>query len=170
MKHLLATLAALGATAALSGCGFTPLHAAPSGTATFSQLGVSVGDGKDENDRAAGFMLRQHMLDRTGNPVEPRYTLDIRPSVRQVGLGLTGQDRASRFDSLLEARWELRDTADGAVVDKGRVRSKATFSADRDPYRLLTTSNAAVERVSREVADDILAEVALAIAEQRRAP
>ena len=149
----------------LSACGFTPLHGTAAGQQTFNQIGVTVGDGQDENDRAAGFLLRQRLADRLDAPAEPRYLLDVEPRVRQIGLGLTGQDRASRFDSSMEARWELRDAATGELVEKGRTRGTATFSADRDPYRLLSTNEAAVQRVSAQIADDILASVALALAE-----
>ena len=150
----------------LTACGFTPLHGTATGAQGFSGVSVSVSDGKDENDRAAGFLLRQRLEDRIGRAGSPRYTLDVEPVVRQVGLGLTGQDRASRFDSVFQARWVLRDAATGDLIESGTTRSTATFSADRDPYRLLASNEAAVQRVSARVADDVLAAVALALAGQ----
>ena len=168
MKHAIPTLLlALGTALPLSGCGFTPLHTQPSGTATFEQLDISVSDGRDENDRAAGFALRQHMLDRTGgaNPAAP-YRLEIVPDVRRVGLGLTDLDRASRFDSVMRARWTLTESRTGRIVERGLLDGRASFSADRDPYRLLSTDQAAVDRVTRSVADDILVAVAVALAGQ----
>ena len=156
----LATLALL-----LSGCGFTPMHGTVGGSQAFSNVVIVMGEGEDENDREAGFLLRQHMTDRIGDPASALYTLEIDPRVRQVGLGLTGQDRATRFDSVLTARWTLRDAKTGDPVDRGQARGVATFSADRDPYRLFATNDAAVERVSRDVADTLLSDVALAIAD-----
>ena len=164
-RALLLILAAL----VLTGCGFAPLHATPTGAAAFTDVVVSMGEGKDENDRAAGFLLAQNLMDRIGTADTGPYTLTIRPTVRQVGLGLTGADRASRFDSALAADWTLSDTKTGTVIERGRSTRTATFSADRDPYRLFATNDAAVQRVSRALADDLLADVALALAAAKTA-
>ena len=154
----------------LSGCGFTPMHGTTASTQAFSNINIVMGDGDDENDRAAGFRLRQHMVDRVGTSETARYTLEITPRVLEIGLGLTGQDQATRFDSQLTARWTLRDTKTGTRIERGNARGVATFSADRDPYRRFTTNDAAVERVSRTVADQVLSDVALAIADHKAAP
>lgn len=153
------------ALVSLSACGFTPLHGAPGAGAAFSDVALVIGDGRDENDRAAGFELRQHLAERMRGQAGADYVLEIEPRVRQIGLGLTGADRASRFDKQLTARWVLRRADTGDVVARGREVARATFSADRDPYRLLATSSAAQSRVARDVADTVLEAVALALAE-----
>jgi hypothetical protein len=58
----------------------------------------------------------------------------------------------------------LRKTEDGSIVASGRSQSTATYSADRDPYRLQSTSDEATERAARALADKILTEVSLEIA------
>jgi len=83
----------------------------------------------------------------------------------RVGLGLTGEDRASRFDGLVVADWVLRKTEDGSLVAKGRSQSTATYSADRDPYRLQSTSDEAAKRAARATADKMLTQIALELAE-----
>lgn len=150
----------------LTACGFTPLHQTAVGGATFSNVSLTMQDGRDEKDRAAGFMIEQRLLDRLSAGGKGLYTLNVEPEVRRIGLGLTGLDRATRYDSVMSAKWTLRSREDGSVIARGDTRQTATFSADQDPYRLLSTDLAAQERVARVVADQLLVDIALALAEQ----
>lgn len=140
------------------------MHGTQASETAFSDMAIVMGDGKDEGDRAAGYLIRQRLADRMSVSESPTYQLIIEPSVRQVGLGLSGQDFATRFDRLVTAKWTLTKTEDGASVARGRTESTATYSADRDPYRLLSTSDEATDRAARELADKLLTEVALEIA------
>ena len=141
------------------------MHGTAASQAAFSDMAVTVTDGKDEGDRAAGFLLRQRLADRITSSDKPTYDLLIDPTSQRVGLGLTGQDFATRYDGVLTADWRLVKRADGSLVARGRTRSTATYSADRDPYRLQSTTDAANERAARELADMLLTEVALELAE-----
>ena len=169
MKHLLITLSA-AATLALSGCGFTPMHATQGGQATFSNVALEVGDGKTEQDRAAGFAFAQHMRARIGDSAAPAYTLSVTPRIGRTGLGLTAQDRATRFDRNFTASWSLSDTATGTLIARGRSQDTTTFTGDLDPYRLASNDDQSMQRVTRVVADEVLAEVALAIQDARSKP
>ena len=164
MKRVLLTSGLLLLTA----CGFRPMHATAIGQAAFNDIDVAVSDGRDEGDRAAGFLLRQRLADRIGQDAGGRYRLSIEPSVRRIGLGLTAQDRASRFDSVMSAKWTLTEAETGARIGRGSASSTATFSADRDPYRQFSTADQGVDRVTRDVADEVLAAVALAIADHEK--
>lgn len=140
------------------------MHGTQASKAAFSDMAVIMGDGKDEGDRAAGYLIRQRLADRMSVSETPTYQLIITPSVYQIGLGLTGQDFATRFDRLVRADWTLTKTKDGATVAQGRTESTATYSADRDPYRLLSTSDEATDRAARELAGKMLTQIALEIA------
>lgn len=164
MKHLFAATA-LTLSITLSACaGFQPMHGTQASKTAFSDMAIVMGEGKDEGDRAAGYLIRQRLADRMSVSETPTYQLIIEPSVRQVGLGLSGQDFATRFDRLVKAQWTLTKTEDGSTVARGRTESTATYSADRDPYRLLSTSGEATDRAARALADKLLTEVALEIA------
>ena len=169
MRHLLIALTT-AATLALSGCGFTPMHATQGGQATFSDVALEVDDGKTEQDRAAGFAFAQHMRARIGDSTAPAYTLSVTPRIQRTGLGLTAQDRATRFDRRFSASWSLKDAGTGKIVARGRSRDTTTFTGDRDPYRLASNDDQSMRRVTRVVADEVLAEVALAIQDARDKP
>ncbi|MGJ8560557.1 MAG: LPS assembly lipoprotein LptE [Litorimonas sp.] len=165
MKHLF-TAAAFALSIPLASCaGFQPMHGTQSTQTAFTDMSVTVGDGKDEADRQAGYLIRQRLADRISASDTPTYELIIEPSAKRVGLGLTGEDFATRFDRLVSAKWTLLKREDGSVIAKGRTQSTATYSADRDPYRLQSTSNEATDRAARELADKLLTDVALELAE-----
>ena len=167
MKHLALALLSLPW---LTACGFTPMHATPGGQAAFSDVALVVADGEDEQDRAAGFRFAQHMRARIGDVRAPRYQLSVTPEVSRLGLGLTAQDRATRFDRRFVASWVLTDAKTGTIIDRGRSVDTTTFTGDRDPYRLASNDDQSMRRITREVADDVLAEVALAISAHATAP
>ncbi len=169
MKHLLIALTT-AATLALSGCGFTPMHATTGGQATFSDVALDVGAGKTEQDRAAGFAFAQHMRARIGDSSAPAYTLVVTPQIQRTGLGLTAQDRATRFDRRFIANWQLRDAKTDLLIARGRSEDTTTFTGDRDPYRLASNDDQSMRRITRVVADEVLAEVALAIQDARVKP
>ncbi|GHA86714.1 hypothetical protein GCM10009069_07420 [Algimonas arctica] len=165
MKQLF-TATAFALSIPLVGCaGFQPMHGTQSAQTAFSDMSVTVSDGKDEGDREAGYLIRQRLADRISAPEKPTYQLLIEPTAQRIGLGLTSGDFASRYDRLVSAKWTLRKSEDGAIVARGQTQSTATYSADRDPYRLQSTSNEATDRAARELADKLLTEVALELAE-----
>lgn len=165
MKHIF-TIAAFALVTPLIGCaGFQPMHGTKATQTAFTDMAVTVGDGEDERDRAAGFLLRQYLAERIGIAEKPTYQLIIEPRGRQIGLGLTGQDFATRYDGTLIAEWSLNRTDDGTVVAGGRTQSTATYSANADPYRLQSTTDAATERAARDLTDRLLTEIALELGE-----
>ena len=162
MRPLLAAALLALAPLGLSACaGFQPLHATGPSQAAFSDIVVDVRDGDDEADRAAGFLIRQRLADRIQPGGEPLYRLVVTPRSRRVGIGLTGQEFATRFDGEITASWELLRQSDGGRIARGRTRGVATYSADLDPYRLQSTSDQATQRAARDVADRLLREVTL---------
>lgn len=162
MKKLLTTALIAIAPLALTACaGFQPLHGNAATQAILSDMSLNMGEGKDEADRAVGYMIRQALRDRIRFDATPQYQLVVNPEVTRIGLGLTGDDFASRFDSRVQADWTLFRTADGATLAQGRATSLATYSAQQDPYLLQTAADAANERGARAVADEVLQQVAL---------
>lgn len=149
----------------LSGCGFKPMHATQAGQSSFNDVQLVVEAGEDEVDRLSGFELRQSLRDRIGTNPTARYTLTVDPRASRIPLGLTGLDRASRFDSRLSARWVLTETETSKQLASGTTDSTTTFAADNDPYRLNTTDNAARTRVAQDVADQLLVDLALYFAD-----
>ena len=159
-------LVAMMGAGALSACaGFQPMHASAPGKAAFSDLAIEMNSGTDENDRLAGFLIEKRLEDRISPSSSSDYRLIITPASQRIGIGLTGQDFATRFDGVVTATWRLVKRSDGKTIGAGRARSVATYSADRDPYRLQVTTDQAMERASRAVADELIKQVSLELSQ-----
>jgi len=147
----------------LSGCGFTPMHA-PSGfagaqSANLSQVRIEVSDGKDENDKEAGFYLLQRLQDRTGVNSGP-YVLEVTPRWTRRRLGISADDVASRYDGSVRADYKLIEAKTGNVLDRGRISATSTFGASRDAYGVIASNDAAMRNTAEEAADRLIIQLA----------
>ena len=152
----------------LSACGFSPMHA-PTGLGTsnihYDDISVvmltsdKAGVDNIAEDKV-GFLLKQALRDRIGDTQNALYNLRITPSISRGGLGIGGDDVASRYDLTMTAKFELLDIKTGKIVFKNQVRSISTFAAPRDPYGTIAAENNASEQVARETADRILIRIA----------
>ncbi len=165
MRHFtLSSFFALSAAAfGLSACGFTPMHA-PSSFAgaegvTLQQVSVVMADGRDENDKEAGFHVLQRLNDRIGVNSGP-YTLNVTPQWRRARLGISANDVASRYDGIITANYTLVETKTGKVLDRGTITATSTFGASTDAYGVIASNDAAMRNTAEEAADRLIVKLA----------
>ena len=160
MKHF----AALAAALLLSACGLRPMYAGGASGQVAQGLAaveVSAIEGK------AGWLVRNALNDRLGaaGSVTPRYRLDVRLDDRLEGLGLLSDDTIGRERRTLRARYQLVDTASGAIVLDATAGSDAGIDVVRSEYATIAAEQAALENLARVVADRIVARLALQLRE-----
>ena len=145
----------------LTGCGFTPLHGASAGAnaAKFEDITIQVTDGKDAGDKEAGFLVMQRLRDRVGENTG-KHILELTPSLRRRRLGISADDVASRYDSILSMKYKLIDAKSSKILDRGSVEGASTFGAPVDPYGLVAADNNAQQQIAKEVADRLLVKLA----------
>ncbi len=150
-------------TPALTGCGFTPMHApgtlSVNGIQPLQQISLDMKDGRSANDKEAGFYLQQRLRDRMSTNVDT-YTLTITPSWQRRRLGISGDDVASRYDGVMDASYTLTETKTGNVLDKGSVSAVTTFGASEDPYGVITANDNAMQNTAAEAADRLIVKLA----------
>jgi len=158
MKKILLT--ALTASL-LTACGFTPLHGAGlAGNAQqFQDISIQIDDGRDAGDKEAGFYVMQRLRDRIGENTG-KHVLQLTPRLRRARLGISADDVASRYDSILEMNYKLLDAKSGKILDRGKVKGTSTFGAPIDPYGIVASDNNAKQQISKEVADRLLVKLA----------
>ena len=158
MKNII--IAAL-ATSFLTACGFTPLHgAATAGNAAkFEDISIQINDGRDAGDKEAGFLVMQRLRDRIGENTG-KHILELTPSLRRRRLGISADDVASRYDSILSMKYKLIDAKSSKILDRGSVEGASTFGAPVDPYGLVAADNNAQQQIAKEVADRLLVKLA----------
>ena len=160
-KILIAALTTTMAVPLLTACGFTPLHGAglAANSAKFQDISIEINDGRDAGDKEAGFLVMQRLRDRIGENTG-KHILELTPQLRRQRLGISADDVASRYDSILEMRYTLRDAVSGKILDSGRVKGTSTFGAPIDPYGIVAADNNAQQQTAKEVADRLLVKLA----------
>jgi LPS-assembly lipoprotein len=145
----------------LTACGFTPMHGTGMGAnaAKFEDVSIQINDGRDAGDKEAGFLVMQRLRDRIGENTG-KHILELTPTLRRQRLGISADDVASRYDSILEISYKLLDANSGEILDRGKVRGASTFGAPIDPYGIVAADNNAKQQTAKEVADRLLVKLA----------
>ena len=146
---------------ALSGCGLSPMYAGGGNGVVAQDLAaveVPPIQGK------AGWLVRNALNDRlgqSGGHGAPRYRLDVLLDDKLEGLGLIRDDTVSRERRTLRARYQLVDLASGDIVLDATAGSDTGIDVVSSEYATITAEHAALENLSTEVADRIVARLAL---------
>lgn len=145
----------------LIACGFKPVHSTTrfKDKPAFKSIKVEVEDPKRTSQKDVSYHLQQNLFDRLGQNSGP-HILKLFPRVGRKSFGLSSRDFESRFDLNLRVRWQLIDSVDGSVLDKGVVKSTTTYGATRDVYGRVAARQNATEQVARGVADKLIIRLA----------
>ncbi|MEQ7874037.1 LPS assembly lipoprotein LptE [Sphingomonas sp. ASV193] len=147
---------------ALPGCGLHPLYAGgASAPVAVSLASIKV----DPIPERGGWLVRNALVDRLGseqgNAPAPRYRLRVELDDSITGFGIRGDRAATRERRALRARYRL------VTVDRGETVLDATAVADAgidvvsSPYATVAAEDSALERLSGEIADQIVARLGL---------
>lgn len=150
-----ATLALLLLTAA---CGLRPVY---SGGGRGAEANLLASIDVAEIPERAGYLVRQSLLGRIGDNSSGAYRLQVKLDDEISGFGVRGDDSISRERRLLRARWQLVEASSGAVVIDAAARADAGIDVVNSEYAVVAAETAALERLSRDIADQITARIAL---------
>ncbi|MCX7286753.1 MAG: LPS assembly lipoprotein LptE [Rhodobacterales bacterium] len=146
---------------ALAACGFTPAFA-PGGAATGLLGTIWVQDPTDRN----GFDLVERLEERLGRPEDIRYDLTFTITTEALGVGITTDNRITRFNLKGVVDYTLTERASGVRVAGGRVQSFTSYSATGSTVAGLAAEEDAATRLMRLLADQIVARLIAATAGQ----
>ncbi|WP_328598198.1 LPS assembly lipoprotein LptE [Croceibacterium salegens] len=149
---------------ALSGCGLSPMYAGGGAgpvASGLSSVEVAPIEGK------AGWLVRNALNDRLGQTgstsQNPRYRLDVLLDDKLEGLGLLTDDSVGRERRTLRARYQLVDIASDEVLLDATAGSDAGIDVVSSEYATIAAEETALENLSKEVADRIVARLALTL-------
>ena len=154
----------LGAMTSLAACGLHPLYSGGGSGAVASalrQVEVAPIQGR------SGYLMSNALRDRLASGATPAYRLDVRLDDRIAGLGVRRDDSVTRERRTLRARYQLVDLASGSVLVDATAGSDAGIDVVQSEYATIAAENTALERLADNVADKIVARLALFA--QRRA-
>jgi len=144
----------------LAGCGLQPLYSGGSdGQVAQALAGVEVAPIPGRS----GWLVQNALKDRI--PAipngDPRYRLEIELDDKIEGFGIRRDDAITRERRTLRARYRLTDAGSGALLLDATAGSDAGIDVVRSEYATIAAENTALERLAQEVADQIVARVAL---------
>ena len=144
----------------LTGCGLRPLYSG-GGSGQVAQALRSV-DVAPIGGRA-GWLVRTALEDRlgAGNGAGARFRLEVELDDQITGLGIRTDDSVTRERRTLRARYRLVDAAVGTVLLDATAGSDAGIDVVSSEYATVAAEQTALERLSKEVADQIVTRVAL---------
>ena len=145
----------------LAACGLQPLYAGGTRGAVASTL-ASVDVAQIEGE--AGWLVRNAIRDRlsaAGDGATSRYRINVRLDDQISGFGIRADDSVTRERRTLRARWQLVDTQDGTTLVDATASADAGIDVVGSEYATIAAERTALERLSLEVADQIVTRVAL---------
>lgn len=136
----------------LAACGFTPAYG-PGGSAGKLTQTVWVQDPGDKN----AFDLVERLEERLGRPEDIRYDLSYTITTESVGVGITPDNKITRYNLKGVVDYALTERATGTRVTGGRVQSFTAYSATGSTVAQLAAEEDAALRLMRILADQIVA-------------
>ena len=143
----------------LGGCTLRPLYAGGTGGQVAQALaGVRV----DAIEGRAGWLMTKELEERLpGGPGAPRYRLSVQLRDDITGFGIRADNAVTRERRTLRARYRLFDASNGSVLLDATAGSDAGIDVVSSEYATLAAEQTALERLTREVADQIVGRLAL---------
>lgn len=148
MSRLVLTLVtALGLTAGLAGCGFTPLYGDVGQGGALSRIAVTTQD-----DRL-GYRVREQLEDALGRngSQAPLYRLETTIEQSRRPLGRRIDDTATRYELTVRGAWTLTPAAGGDPIS-GVETVTTTYAAADQPYAAIAAQQDGEERAAAELA------------------
>jgi LPS-assembly lipoprotein len=153
---------------ALSSCGLRPLYSGGGqGRVAQSLHGVQVAPIPGRS----GWLVRTALEDRLGRSGSAAavYRLEVELDDQITGFGIRSDDSVSRERRTLRARYRLVDAARGTVLLDATAGSDAGVDVVSSEYATVAAEQTALERLSIEIADQIVTRVALYASRNRDA-
>ena len=143
----------------LASCALRPIYAGgASGPVASSLSAISVAPIPDR----AGWLLRNALIDRLGGERQGvAYRLEVDLDDDISGFGIRGDRSVTRERRTLRARYRLVQASSGLVLLDATAGSDAGIDVVSSPYATVAAEQSALERLSKVVADQIVARLAL---------
>ncbi len=140
---------------ALAACGFQPLYGRSGQTTAVAELQtIHV----QETISRDGQILRNRLIERLNPraiPAEVRYSLTLEVAQTKVGLAIQADARITRYNLTMTAKYGLKRLSDNHVLINGHARVIGAYNVVDSEYATLVAEKNAVERVARELSDEI---------------
>ena len=142
----------------LAACQLAPVYSG--GTAGQAQTmlsGIEVAPIADK----AGFLVRDRLIERMNPSGNPVLKLDVALDDDIIGFGVRGDNSIIRERRTLRARYRITEIATGKVLLDTSASADAGVDVVSSEYAVVAAEATALERLSKDIADQIVARLAL---------
>lgn len=148
---MIARAAVLLVVLALAGCGFHPLYG-KGGASPAIMASIYVDPIADRT----GYELRNSLIDLldSGGGNSKQYRLKITLAEDRKGIALQNDATITRYNYLLAAQYELRDSA-GRIVTSGHQSTLTAYNVVASPYATLSAEQDAQKRAAQDLSQRI---------------
>ncbi len=156
---LVARAAFLVVPLALAGCGLQPVYSG--GSHSVAAVGLTdIAIAPIAN--RAGYLVTGELHARLGDTVDaPHYRLEVELDDQILGFGIRGDNSVTRERRTLRARYKLVRITTGEVVVDATATSDAGIDRVSSDYAVVAAENTALERLSTDLANQIVLRLAL---------
>lgn len=169
MIRAFASLALVASLPALASCGLRPLY----GSGTHGPVARAIGTVQvDAIEGKAGWLVGNALNERLAaisSGQGPGYRLHVELDDQITGFGVRSGDTVTRERRRLRARYQLFDSATGALVMDATAGSDAGLDVASSEYATIAAEDTALERLSEIVADQIVSRMAQKLAREQAA-
>lgn len=156
----LASIAVVLAMAALSGCGFEPLHSRLGGAEAARLAEIKILPILDREGQILSNFLRDR-LTPLGAPRKPKYFLSIKVTENQVSLGVRADEFATRANLNVVAAFNLHAADGSGRKFSGQATSTSSFNMLSSSFATLSAEKDARERSLRQISDEIKSRISI---------
>lgn len=168
MRRASLLLALAASLPLLSGCGLRPLYAGGEGSPVVQSLrSVSIAPIAGQS----GWIMRNKLISRLGEAGSgsARYRLDVTLDDNIKSFGLRSDRAATQERRSLRARYQLVELSTGTVVLDATSGSDAGIDIVGSEYATVAAEQTVLDQLSEQVADQIVARLALYAARTSKA-
>lgn len=142
----------------LAACNLQPVYSGGSQGGAQTMLGaVEVAPIPEKT----GFLVRDRLLQRMDPTEVPRYRLEVVLDDRIDGFGVRGDNSIIRERRTLRARYRLIEIGSERVLLDTTASADAGIDIVSSEYAVVAAEATTLERLSRDIADQIVARLAL---------
>ena len=109
----------------------------------------------------AGFLVRDRLVERMNPSGNPVLKLDVALDDNIIGFGVRGDNSIIRERRTLRARYRITEIATGKVLLDTSASADAGVDVVSSEYAVVAAEATALERLSKDIADQIVARLAL---------
>ncbi|HEX7760422.1 MAG TPA: LPS assembly lipoprotein LptE [Caulobacteraceae bacterium] len=148
LRRLFVAALLISASAALGGCGFTPLYATQGVAPGLSSIQVIAPEGR------VGYLLREDLDDELAHNKDapPAWRLNLEVNQSRDPRGLRQDNTAERYEVAVSVKYTLTDAASGKVALTGEVSSQVSYDAADQPYAGIAARQDTQQRAAADAA------------------